>query len=102
MIPLFFVYYFEYAINSGISATLVFDGWGSDKVYKYYGLMYQIGTHLSFLTRARRTRRTNGTRTYMAAHAPHTHDGGNSHVGVCAGTWRRRVRVAIVGGHLSD
>jgi hypothetical protein len=45
MIPLFFVYYFEYAINSGISATLVFDGWGSDKVYKYYGLMYQIGTH---------------------------------------------------------
>lgn len=47
MIPLFFVYYFEYAINSGISATLVFDGWGSDKVYKYYGLMYQIGVFVS-------------------------------------------------------
>jgi hypothetical protein len=65
MIPLFFVYYFEYAINSGISATLVFDGWGSDKVYKYYGLMYQIGTHHSFFTR---TRRTNGTRRMEETH----------------------------------
>jgi hypothetical protein len=45
MIPLFFVYFFEYAINSGISPTIVFDGWSSDKAYKYYALMYQIGNN---------------------------------------------------------
>lgn len=44
MIPLLFVYYFEYAINSGISPTIVFDGWDSSKAYKYYQLLYQIGT----------------------------------------------------------